>query len=116
MREDIEFRTEDGVTLRGWHYAPEGVEQPPLVVMAHGFSAVKEHLLDDFAGYFCDGGLGVLVRELRVDVDQAPVTVPVPAPRDRAGERTSRGPGVRDRIRAGRGRGRRLRAPARDER
>jgi fermentation-respiration switch protein FrsA (DUF1100 family) len=65
MREDIEFGTEDGVTLRGWHYAPEGVEQPPLVVMAHGFSAVKEHLLDDFAGYFCDGGLGVLVYDNR---------------------------------------------------
>jgi fermentation-respiration switch protein FrsA (DUF1100 family) len=66
MREDIEFRTEDGVTLRGWHYAPDGVDgRAPLVVMAHGFSAVKEHLLDDFAGYFCDGGLGVLVYDNR---------------------------------------------------
>jgi len=66
MREDIEFGTEDGVTLRGWHYAPDGVDGPaPLVVMAHGFSAVKEHLLDDFAGYFCDGGLGVLVYDNR---------------------------------------------------
>jgi uncharacterized protein len=66
MREDIEFETEDGVTLRGWHYAPEGASGPqPLVVMAHGFSAVKEHLLDDFAGHFCDGGLGVLVYDNR---------------------------------------------------
>src|SRR4051794_24754008 len=65
MREDIEFPTEDGVTLRGWHYTPEGVEKAPLVVMAHGFSAVKEHLLDDFAEYFCDGGLGVLVYNNR---------------------------------------------------
>ncbi|NYJ03971.1 alpha/beta hydrolase [Petropleomorpha daqingensis] len=66
MREDIEFRTEDGVTLRGWHYAPDGATGPtPLVVMAHGFSAVKEHLLDDFAGFFCDGGLGVLVYDNR---------------------------------------------------
>ena len=24
MREDIEFKTEDGVTLRGWHYLPDG--------------------------------------------------------------------------------------------
>ena len=24
MRTDIEFKTEDGVTLRGWHYVPDG--------------------------------------------------------------------------------------------
>ncbi|WP_409331901.1 alpha/beta hydrolase [Trujillonella humicola] len=68
MREDIEFRTEDGVTLRGWHYSPEGAaaDAPaPLVVMAHGFSAVKEHLLDDFAERFAAGGLGVLVYDNR---------------------------------------------------
>ncbi|MGY1813320.1 alpha/beta hydrolase [Blastococcus sp. SYSU D00820] len=66
MREDIEFGTEDGVTLRGWHYSPEGVDGPaPLVVMAHGFSAVKEHLLDDFAEAFAAGGLGVLVYDNR---------------------------------------------------
>src|SRR3954452_14449672 len=33
--------------------------------MAHGFSAVKEHLLDDFAEYFCAGAVGVLVYENR---------------------------------------------------
>ena len=66
MREDIEFRAEDGVVLRGWHYAPEGVEgAAPLVVMAHGFSATKEMHLDDFAEYFARGGLGVLVYDNR---------------------------------------------------
>ncbi|SFE54737.1 hypothetical protein SAMN05216574_104144 [Blastococcus tunisiensis] len=66
MREDVEFRTEDGVTLRGWHYSPDGIDGPaPLVVMAHGFSAVKEHLLDDFAQHFAAGGLGVLVYDNR---------------------------------------------------
>ena len=66
MREDVEFRAEDGVLLRGWHYAPDGVEGPaPLVVMAHGFSAVKEHLLDDYAEHFSAGGLGVLVYDNR---------------------------------------------------
>ena len=66
MREDIEFRTEDGVTLRGWHYAPDGVDGPaPLVVMAHGYSAVKEMYLDDFAEHFAAGGLGVLVYDNR---------------------------------------------------
>jgi uncharacterized protein len=66
MREDIEFRTEDGVTLRGWHYAPDGVDGPaPLVVMSHGYSAVKEMYLDDFAEHFAAGGLGVLVYDNR---------------------------------------------------
>jgi fermentation-respiration switch protein FrsA (DUF1100 family) len=66
MREDIEFRAEDGVTLRGWHYAPDGVDGPaPLVVMSHGYSAVKEMYLDDFAEHFSAGGLGVLVYDNR---------------------------------------------------
>ena len=66
MREDIEFATEDGVTLRGWHYAPDGVDGPtPLVVMSHGYSAVKEMYLDDFAAHFAAGGLGVLVYDNR---------------------------------------------------
>jgi fermentation-respiration switch protein FrsA (DUF1100 family) len=66
MREDIEFRTEDGLTLRGWRYAPDGVDGPaPLVVMSHGYSAVKEMYLDDFAEHFAAGGLGVLVYDNR---------------------------------------------------
>jgi uncharacterized protein len=66
MREDIEFQTEDGVTLRGWHYAPDGVDgSAPLVVMSHGYSAVKEMYLDDFAEHFAAGGLGVLVYDNR---------------------------------------------------
>lgn len=66
MREDVEFRTEDGVTLRGWHYSPDGVDGPaPLVVMSHGYSATKEMYLDDFAEHFAAGGLGVLVYDNR---------------------------------------------------
>ncbi|MGK5112001.1 MULTISPECIES: alpha/beta hydrolase [unclassified Geodermatophilus] len=68
MREDIEFRTEDGVTLRGWHYSPDDGPtdtRRPLVVMSHGFSATKEMHLDDFAEHFADGGLGVLVYDNR---------------------------------------------------
>jgi fermentation-respiration switch protein FrsA (DUF1100 family) len=42
MREDVEFDAE-GVTLRGWLYTPDGASGPhPAIVMAHGFSAVKE--------------------------------------------------------------------------
>ncbi|WP_370324678.1 alpha/beta hydrolase [Euzebya sp.] len=64
MRHDIEFRTEDGTTLRGWRYDAEGVEGPaPTVVMAHGFSATKEIHLDDFAEVFAAAGLGVIVYD-----------------------------------------------------
>ena len=66
MRVDVEFPAEDGVILRGWHYAPEDVDGPaPLVVMAHGYSATKEMHLDDFAEYFSAGGMGVLVYDNR---------------------------------------------------
>jgi hypothetical protein len=58
MRKDIEFKTEDGVTLRGWHYLPDGRRgKVPTIVMAHGFSAVKEMYLDRFAEAFAAGGL-----------------------------------------------------------
>ena len=41
MRTDIEFRTRDGLTLRGWHYVPDDGSGPfPTIVMAHGFSCV----------------------------------------------------------------------------
>jgi uncharacterized protein len=65
MRQDIEFDAE-GVTLRGWLYLPEGISGPvPAIVMAHGFSAVKEMYLDAFAEAFTEGGLGVLVFDNR---------------------------------------------------
>ena len=48
-RRDIEFDAE-GVTLRGWFYPAEGASGGgPAVVLAHGFSAVKEMYLDRFA-------------------------------------------------------------------
>jgi fermentation-respiration switch protein FrsA (DUF1100 family) len=66
MRRDIDFKTEDGVTLRGWLYLPERAAGPvPTVVMAHGFSAVKEMYLDRFAELFAAGGLGGLVFDNR---------------------------------------------------
>ena len=66
MREDIEFKTEDGVTLRGWHYLPDKRQGPyPTIVMAHGFSAVKEMYLDRFAEAFAAAGLAALVFDNR---------------------------------------------------
>src|SRR5882672_12637209 len=64
-RRDIEFDAE-GVTLRGWFYPAEGAGSPgPGVVMAHGFSAVKEMYLDSFAEVFAAAGLNVLVFDNR---------------------------------------------------
>lgn len=66
MRTDVEFKTEDGVTLRGWLYVPDRARGPvPAVVMAHGFSAVKEMYLDRYAEAFAVGGLAALVFDNR---------------------------------------------------
>jgi fermentation-respiration switch protein FrsA (DUF1100 family) len=66
MRKDIAFRTQDGLTLRGWHSVPDGLAgKAPVIVMAHGFSAVKEMYLDRFAEAFAAAGLGVLVFDNR---------------------------------------------------
>jgi len=66
MRKDIEFRTQDGVTLRGWHYRPDGGVGPfATIVMAHGYSAVKEMYLDRFAEFFTGAGLAAIVFDNR---------------------------------------------------
>jgi uncharacterized protein len=55
VRSDVEFDA-DGVTLRGWLYVPDDAAGPvPTVVMAHGFSAVKEMYPDRFAEAFAAG-------------------------------------------------------------
>jgi hypothetical protein len=65
-RKDIEFRTEDGVTLRGWLYTPDQGTGPfPTIIMAHGYSATKEMYLDDFAAVFAAGGCAALVYDNR---------------------------------------------------
>ncbi len=69
MRTDIEFDAE-GTTLRGWFTTPEGVGGGdggtwPTVVMAHGYSAVKEMYLDAFADAFAAAGLASLVYDNR---------------------------------------------------
>jgi alpha-beta hydrolase superfamily lysophospholipase len=54
------------VMLRGWHYRPDrGSGSWPTIVMAHGFSAVKEMYLDRFAEVFAAAGLGALVFDNR---------------------------------------------------
>ncbi|HLB80172.1 MAG TPA: alpha/beta hydrolase [Dongiaceae bacterium] len=66
MRKDIEFKTEDGVTLRGWLYVPDRARgRVPIIVMAHGFSALKENYLDRYAEVYAAAGLAALVFDNR---------------------------------------------------
>ena len=52
-REDIEYKTSDRVTLRGWFYTSDSASgKAPCLVMSHGFTALKEMDLDAFAEYF----------------------------------------------------------------
>jgi uncharacterized protein len=61
--EDVEFSA-GGVTLRGWFFAAEGnTDRAPVVVMAHGLTAVKEMCLADFAEVFAAAGLNVLAYD-----------------------------------------------------
>lgn len=65
MRREIEFNAE-GTILRGWLYLPENpAGRAPAVVMAHGFTAVKEMYLDTYAEVFAAAGLGALVFDHR---------------------------------------------------
>jgi fermentation-respiration switch protein FrsA (DUF1100 family) len=65
MREDIEFDAE-GVTLRGWFYRPDEGNGPfACIVMAHGFSAIKEMHLDEYAEVFAAAGLACVVFDNR---------------------------------------------------
>lgn len=65
MRKDVDFPSE-GVTCRGWWTVPDGAAgRVPVVVMAHGFSAVKEMALDRFADAFAEAGLASLVFDYR---------------------------------------------------
>jgi fermentation-respiration switch protein FrsA (DUF1100 family) len=64
-RRDVEFDAE-GVTLRGWFYPAEGsTGTAPTIVMAHGYSAVKEMYLDKYADLFAANGLNALVFDNR---------------------------------------------------
>jgi len=64
-RRDIEFSAED-VTLRGWFYPAQGPgTSHPTIVMAHGYSAVKEMYLDRYAEVFAAAGLNALVFDNR---------------------------------------------------
>jgi dienelactone hydrolase len=64
MKRDIEFGTEDGTILRGYMHTPKTGSNAPGIVMAHGFSGVKEQL-DHYAALFAESGLSVLLYDHR---------------------------------------------------
>lgn len=64
-KQDVEFNAE-GTILRGWFFPAVGATGPaPTVVMAHGFSAVKEMGLGRYAEVFSANGINVLVYDHR---------------------------------------------------
>jgi len=54
-----------GLRCAGWLYLPEGVDNPPVVVMAHGFGAEAAFGLPDFAERFVAEGLAAFVFDYR---------------------------------------------------
>ncbi|KAI5210088.1 DltD N-terminal domain protein [Aureobasidium subglaciale] len=49
-RSDVEFKTVDHVTLRGWLFEPDDVKgKYPCLVISHGFACLKEMCLDTLA-------------------------------------------------------------------
>ena len=63
-REDITFDSY-GTACAAWLYRPAGVENPPIVVMAHGFAAIRALRLDAYAARFAEAGYAVLVFDYR---------------------------------------------------
>ena len=67
MRDDVTFLSQ-GLRCAGWLYLPDDLksgEQRPAIIMAPGFSAVKEMYLDAFAERFVAAGFVTLVFDYR---------------------------------------------------
>jgi len=67
MRRDITFASQ-GLRCSGWLYLPDDHptdHKAPAIVMAHGFSAVKEMCLSHFAERFMAAGFVTLVFDFR---------------------------------------------------
>ena len=66
-RRDVSFDSE-GLSCAGWYYVPADLapgERRPAIVMAHGWSGVKEMCLANFAEAFAAAGFVVLVFDYR---------------------------------------------------
>lgn len=66
MREDIDFYTLDGTRLSAYLYRPKSTKGPfPAVVLSHGYGAVKEMALGQYAEAFCQAGFACLLYDHR---------------------------------------------------
>ncbi len=64
VRKDVRF--DSGETYcSAWLFLPEGVENPPVVVLGHGFGAVREMRLDAFSERFAQAGIAALAFTYR---------------------------------------------------
>jgi len=63
-RLDVSFSSQ-GLNCAAWLYLPDGVERPPVVVMAHGFAGTRTLWLAQYAERFVQRGLAVLVFDYR---------------------------------------------------
>lgn len=64
MRSDFEFTSHE-TRCAAWLYRPEYSGLSPCVVMAHGFSGVREQRLDAYAERFARAGMAVLLFDYR---------------------------------------------------
>lgn len=64
VRHDVTFLSEE-TACAAWLYRPEGVKNPPIVVLAHGFAAFRELRLDAYAARFAQAGYAALVFDYR---------------------------------------------------
>jgi len=67
MRKDIAFSSK-GLRCSGWLYVPDDLKKgarAPAIVMANGFTGVKEQILPDYAALFADAGFVTLAFDYR---------------------------------------------------
>ncbi len=63
-RQDTSFNSH-GTCCAAWLYRPDGVDRPPIIVMAHGFAAIRALRLDAYATRFAQAGYAALVFDYR---------------------------------------------------
>jgi uncharacterized protein len=59
---DVKFES-CGASLRGWLFRTPNNAMAPGIVITHGFTAVKEMFLEEYANVFCAAGFNVLVYD-----------------------------------------------------
>ena len=64
VRSDVTFRSGD-LECAAWLYQTDGVVNPPIVVLAHGFAAFRELRLDAYAARFAQAGYAAFVFDYR---------------------------------------------------